>query len=362
MERVLIYGFACLFLMVWLADSRDRKKGKAWGKSLLRLIPPFTVTAMMLIDNRSYEGGIPASLLAADLLYLDALVLHGVRFISEKRRVSFPFLLVALAGPARSAYTAAGHPSTLDPCVCMVLLSGLMLSCTVVGEIVRMFPSGRLRGILQEHVSLVFMKVASAQGLTLAGAVILAAPAARALCLAFCALLAAVYAYIQFAYSLGTPHPRVIPAAVAAAARQAAPDRTAKDESRREELLFERVEAYMQREKPYLDDTFTLTRLATEMMTNKSMLSKTINDKSGNNFCRYVNAYRIRHALSLMQRDRRLKVSELSMMSGFHTVASFNMAFKLIMSDTPSEYMRTLHSAGLARPAAGERPVPEGSP
>ena len=362
MERVFIYGFACLFLIIWLADSRAGKREKAWGKSLLRLVPPFTVTAIMLIDDRSNAGGIPASLLAADMLYLDALVLHGVRFISEKGRLSVPFLLLAAAGPVRSAYAAAGHPVPLGPFVFMVLVSGLMLSCIVAGEIVRLFPSGRLRGILQEHVTLVFMKVASAQVLTLSGAVLLAVPASRTLCLVFCALLAAAYTYIQFSSSLGTPHPRVIPVAMAAAVRQAAPERTTKDESRREDLLFERVEAYMQKEKPYLDDTFTLTRLATEMMTNKSMLSKTINDKSGNNFCRYVNAYRIRHALSLMQRDRRLKVSELSMMSGFHTVASFNMAFKLIMSDTPSEYMRTLHSAGLARPAAGERSAQEGFP
>ncbi len=115
------------------------------------------------------------------------------------------------------------------------------------------------------------------------------------------------------------------------------------------DLLFERVEAYMQKEKPYLDDMFTMTRLAAEMMTNKSMLSKTINEKSGEHFCRYVNAYRIRHALSLMERDSRLRVGEISLMSGFHSVASFNMAFKHMMNDTPSEYMRTLHASGLHR-------------
>ena len=361
MERVLIYCFASLFLMIWLAYSRAGKREKAWGESLFRLVPPMAVTAIMVLDDRFSTDGMPASLLAADMLYLDALVLHGVRFISEKGRVSVPFLLLAAAGPLRSALAAAGHPFRIDPSVFMVLVSGLMLSYTVAEEVIRIFPSGRLKGILQEHVALVFMKVASAQGLTLTGAFILAVRASRPMCLVLCAVLAAVYAYLQFSSSLGTPHPRVIPAAVAAAVRQAAPDRVT-DESRREDLLFERVEAYMQKEKPYLGDTFTLTRLATEMMTNKSMLSKTINDKSGNNFCRYVNAYRVKHALSLMQRDRRLKVSELSMMSGFHTVASFNMAFKLIMSDTPSEYMRTLHSAGLARPAARERSVPEGSP
>ena len=361
MERIIIYGSAGIFLTIWLYGRLGRKEEKRRGDGVLRLVPPLLVTLMMLLDDRMTPGGIPASLLAADMLFLDASVLQGIRFISEKRRLSIPYLLLAAAGPARCACALAGLRFPLDPCTHMVLVSGMMLSCSVADEVFRMFPSGRIRGIPQEHVALVFIKTASAQALMLIGAVILAVSSSRTMCLVACVLLAVVYAYLQHSYSLGTPAVRVIPAVAAAAMRQAAPDNVT-DESRREDLLFERVEAYMQKEKPYLDDTFTLTRLATDMMTNKSMLSKTINDKSGNNFCRYVNAYRIKHALSLMHRDKRLKVSELSMMSGFHTVASFNMAFKLMMSDTPSEYMRTLHSSGLARPAAGERSVQAESP
>ncbi len=98
MERVLIYCFASLFLMIWLAYSRAGKREKAWGESLFRLVPPMAVTAIMVLDDRFSTDGMPASLLAADMLYLDALVLHGVRFISEKGRVSVPFLLLALYG------------------------------------------------------------------------------------------------------------------------------------------------------------------------------------------------------------------------------------------------------------------------
>ena len=360
MERVLIYVFAFIFLIIWLYDSLGRKSGLSTGRIVLRLVPPSVVTAVMLLDDWMCTGGIPASLLAADMLFLDAAVLHDIRFLSEKRRISLPFMLLAAAGVVRNACALAGHPLRLDPCVYMVLVSGMMLSCSVSEEVIRIFPSGRIRGIVQEHVTLVFMKTASAQVLTLLGVILLSASSSRILCLVVCVLLAVLYVFLQYSVSLGTPVLRVIPVA-AGAMHRAAHDRVT-DESTREDLLFERVEAYMQKEKPYLDDAFTLTMLATEMMTNKSMLSKTINDKSGDNFCRYVNAYRIKHALSLMQREKKLKVSELSMMSGFHSVASFNMAFKLLMSDTPSEYMRTLNSARLARPAAGERSAPTESP
>jgi AraC-like DNA-binding protein len=361
MERVFIYAFAVSFLMIWLTGRLRRKTGTERGSGLPGLVPPLIVTAVMLLDDRMLPGGIPAPLLAADMLFLDASVLQGIRFMSERRRPSIPFLLLAAAGPARIPCALAGHPLPLDPTVHMVLVSGMMLSFSVAEEVMRMFPAGRIRGILQEHVALVFTKAASAQGLTLLGVIILSATASRALCLVACVTLALVYAYLKHSVSIGSTAVKVMPVAAAVVLRQAAPDRVT-DESRRVDLLFERVEAYMQKERPYLDDGFTLTQLATEMMTNKSMLSKTINDKSGNNFCRYVNSYRVKHALSLMQRDKRLKVSELSMMSGFHTVASFNMAFKLIMNDTPSEYMRTLHSSGLARPLAGERSAPPGSP
>ena len=169
-------------------------------------------------------------------------------------------------------------------------------------------------------------------------------------------LLVLVYVFLQIRVSFGTLPFKVVVMHRSGKARnrKEGPD-PALEESRRIDILFEKVENYMQTEKPYLDDMFSESRLAMEMMTNKTMLSKAINDKSGKNFCRYVNSYRIRHAVSLMKRDKRLKVGELSLMSGFHTVASFNMAFKLFMNDTPSEYMRTLHSKGLAT-RAGEGP------
>ena len=120
-----------------------------------------------------------------------------------------------------------------------------------------------------------------------------------------------------------------------------------KDEQYRMELLFSRVERYMKEKEPYLDEHLTLADMASALYTNKASLSKAINHISGKNYCQYVNKYRVDYAVSLMMKDKRLKVIEIAMMSGFHSLASFNMAFRLFRGDTPSEFMRTAHLSNL---------------
>lgn len=363
MERAFIYLFAIFLLIV---DVLGRLRGEhrmIAGKGLSGTVAAVLVIGVMFLDDRLCPYGISASMLASDLLFLDSAVLHDIRFISEKKRLSVPFLLFFAAGIARSAVGLAGRTLPLDARIHMVGTSGLILSCSMAEDIVRALSSKRLRSLIPEHIALLLVKSACAQGLAFQGIIILSASASRPVCLAVCILLAGMYAYLRHSLGAGIPVMKAMPVGSVPGVRlpQTVPDHVT-EESKRIDLLFERVEAYMQKEKPYLDDNFKMTQLATEMMTNKTMLSKTINDKSGKNFCRYVNAYRIRYAVSLMENDKRLKVSELSLMSGFHTVASFNMAFKLVMNDTPSEYMRTLHSAGLARPEEGERSAPRESP
>lgn len=111
--------------------------------------------------------------------------------------------------------------------------------------------------------------------------------------------------------------------------------------------LFEKLETYMIEKQPYLDDTLCLADLAAALLTNKTYLSRTINTKAGVNFCQYINRYRVNYAVEELKKDNRLKVVELAVSSGFHTVGSFNMAFRMYMGDTPSEYIRTVKLKGL---------------
>ena len=103
-----------------------------------------------------------------------------------------------------------------------------------------------------------------------------------------------------------------------------------------DEDLFRRCCFYMENKRPFLVDALTLSDVAAALFTNTLYLSRTINAFSGKNFRRFVNDYRVDYAMNLFRKNMSLKVSELSEMSGFHTVVTFNMAFKLVKGVAPS--------------------------
>lgn len=105
-------------------------------------------------------------------------------------------------------------------------------------------------------------------------------------------------------------------------------------------MMFEKIRRYMEEDKPYLDDAYSLDDMARAMLTNKSMVSKVVNGYTGMNFPQFVNRYRIRYSMELFKKDPKLKINELFPMSGFHSGVSFNLAFKMFVGQTPSEWCR----------------------
>lgn len=105
-------------------------------------------------------------------------------------------------------------------------------------------------------------------------------------------------------------------------------------------LLYEKVLCVMEEDKPYLREDFSLYELSASVFTNKTYLSKTINAMTGKNFRQFINTYRIRYSIGLMDADPLIKVNELSFQSGFHSTVTFNMAFKLNTGMTPGEYIQ----------------------
>ena len=104
--------------------------------------------------------------------------------------------------------------------------------------------------------------------------------------------------------------------------------------------LYSRVVSYMDSRKPYLSDKFSLDDLANAVFTNRVYLSRTINYYSGRNFKQFINYYRVMYAVELIKRDPRLNVMELASMSGFHSVVTFNMAFRLNLDSTPGAFSK----------------------
>ncbi|MBQ5983985.1 MAG: helix-turn-helix transcriptional regulator [Bacteroidales bacterium] len=109
-----------------------------------------------------------------------------------------------------------------------------------------------------------------------------------------------------------------------------------------ERVLYERCCRYMTEKKPYLVESFSISDLANAVYTNKSYLSRTINNQSGKNFRKFLNEYRISYSKDLFMRNMSLKVNDLAELSGFHTITTYTMAFEAIMGESPSSWCRRM--------------------
>lgn len=104
--------------------------------------------------------------------------------------------------------------------------------------------------------------------------------------------------------------------------------------------IYERVVSYFQSERPYLNSELTINDVVKVVFTNKLYISKAISMHTGRNFCQFVNYYRVTHSVDLFRKNPEMKVVELAVASGFNSVVSYNMAFRLFMSETPSDWCR----------------------
>ena len=307
-----------------------------------RVLPALLAIPALILDCLGGHA-VPASLPAADVLFLAAVLLQP--YAPSRTNGVKPFVaavLVASACLARSILDAAGHGLPVDSSAFMAVASSLLLALCTTWDVAQL--SVRRRDAVHVRADRLAVKVVCSVWLIFAGLLILAVSVSGgghsdAVPVALSVLVACL---LVFLYG-----PSVIRKPASPKAQGPNDPGRPMDRQKREEVMFRKIEAYMQRERPFLDDSFDMERMAREMLTNKSMVSRVINESAGENFCRYVNRYRIRYAVSVMEKDQRVKISELALMCGFHSVVSFNMAFRLFMNDIPSEYMRTLKAKAL---------------
>lgn len=95
-----------------------------------------------------------------------------------------------------------------------------------------------------------------------------------------------------------------------------------------------------EQEKPYLKSQITIEEIAYRLHTNKTYLSKCVNMELEMNFREFVNAFRVREAMSIYVRNPMIPLSDLCRLSGFKNQASFTFAFKLNTGLTPGEWCR----------------------
>lgn len=104
--------------------------------------------------------------------------------------------------------------------------------------------------------------------------------------------------------------------------------------------IYERVVDYFEDEKPYLNGELTINDVVKVVYTNKLYISRAISQFTGRNFCQFVNYYRVMYSMELFRSSPELKIHELATLSGFNSIVSFNMAFRLFMGEIPSEWCR----------------------
>ncbi len=102
-----------------------------------------------------------------------------------------------------------------------------------------------------------------------------------------------------------------------------------------------RLTAYMEQNKPYLDDALSLQKLAAQVDMPEKELSILINKQIGKHFFDFINEYRIKDAKILLKDQSNLTVLEILYQVGFSSKSSFYTAFKKETGFTPSDYRKS---------------------
>ena len=103
--------------------------------------------------------------------------------------------------------------------------------------------------------------------------------------------------------------------------------------------LFARIEQLMKTEELYRERNITIEKIAERLATNRSYLSKAINEQGGMSFSQYVNSYRIDQARrTLSEPDHDCQIKELAYALGFSTPETFSASFKKAIGMLPSKF------------------------
>ena len=119
------------------------------------------------------------------------------------------------------------------------------------------------------------------------------------------------------------------------------PDRD--EHAGRDAELFARIEYLMQTEGVYRQNDLTIERLAERLDTNRTYISRAINQQAGKAFSSYVNSYRIDEAvrrLSDVDDDTPLKA--LAQMLGYNHLQTFYTSFQSAIGMPSSKYREKL--------------------
>ncbi|PQJ80148.1 helix-turn-helix domain-containing protein [Polaribacter porphyrae] len=102
------------------------------------------------------------------------------------------------------------------------------------------------------------------------------------------------------------------------------------------------LEQFMNDEKPFLNPSLTIRKLASAIEMNSRDLSVLINQHLNQHFFDFVNEYRIEEAKSILKNPKKkaFTILEILYEVGFNSKSSFNTAFKKHTGLTPTQFRK----------------------
>lgn len=102
------------------------------------------------------------------------------------------------------------------------------------------------------------------------------------------------------------------------------------------------IQKHIELDRRFLDPTFSLEYLATEMEMSTSKLSLLINQESGHNFSDYINILRVEKAKEFLTSAdyETYTIVAIGLECGFNSKSAFYSAFKKFTNTTPTDYKK----------------------
>lgn len=110
------------------------------------------------------------------------------------------------------------------------------------------------------------------------------------------------------------------------------------------QVYLQKLNNFMQSEKPYLKPDITLPELAQLLSMSVHHLSQVINENLNKNFFEFINSYRVEEAKTLLNdpHNNYLNISAIGFEAGFNSNSSFIAVFKSNTKLTPSQYRNSI--------------------
>ncbi len=103
------------------------------------------------------------------------------------------------------------------------------------------------------------------------------------------------------------------------------------------EDIVSRFTQIMLEQKLFKDPSITIGTIAEKLDTNRTYLSRAINESTGKTFIQIINEYRIREAIALIT-DSNLPLKQICFDVGYNSLSTFYTTFQSVTGMTPARY------------------------